>query len=146
MTKNAQQVLEDSAQQIFPDYFPADVPPKESLDAGGVFYRLARNNPPGKACFLNMKEENPKRMKKFQGLQLKCCYGVSMFMDETSLVNVFNKFPEGIGERFIAKGELNPQDGRMLKTGAPDSTHFTIWLCKDARVHEKFTCIREVVR
>ena len=61
-------------------------------------------------------------------------------------MNAFDKFPEGIGERFIAKGTLESADGVMLKTGAPDSTHFTIWIGKDAEIHKKFSCIRGLVK
>ncbi|RLZ47377.1 hypothetical protein EA142_16255 [Citrobacter freundii] len=93
-----------------------------------------------------MRDENPKRMGRFKGLSLKCCYGVSVYTEEQSLVNAFDKFPEGVGERFIAKGTLESADGVMLKTGAPDSTHFTIWIGKDAEIHKKFSCIRGLVK
>lgn len=144
--KSTQKVSTGSNQLVFPDDFPPGVPPNNALDADGTFYRIATANPPGEKCFLNMKEENPKRMKKFKGLALKCCYGVSMFLDETSLLNAFDKFPEGIGERFIAKGSLNAKDGKMLKTGAPDSTHFTIWLYNTVKLHQKFTFVRGVTK
>ncbi len=135
-----------SALVTFPDYFPSGVPPKEAIDASGEFYRLTKAKPPGKDCFLNMRDENPKRMGRFKGLPLKCCYGVSVYTEEQSLINAFDKFPEGIGERFIAKGTLESADGVMLKTGAPDSTHFTIWIGKDVEIHKKFSCIRGLVK
>ena len=146
MSKTSQQTATQSAQVTFPDYFPSGVPPKEAIDASGEFYRLTKAKPPGKDCFLNMRDENPKRMGRFKGLSLKCCYGVSVYTEEQSLVNAFDKFPEGIGERFIAKGTLEGADGVMLKTGAPDSTHFTIWIGKDAEIHKKFSCIRGLVK
>ncbi|RVR70515.1 hypothetical protein [Citrobacter freundii] len=135
MSKTTQQTVTQSTQVTFPDYFPSGVPPKE-----------AKAKPPGKDCFLNMRDENPKRMGRFKGLSLKCCYGVSVYTEEQSLVNAFDKFPEGVGERFIAKGTLESADGVMLKTGAPDSTHFTIWIGKDAEIHKKFSCIRGLVK
>lgn len=146
MSKTTQQTATQSAQVTFPDYFPSGVPPKEAIDASGEFYRLTKAKPPGKDCFLNMRDENPKRMGRFKGLSLKCCYGVSVYTEEQSLLNAFDKFPEGIGERFIAKGTLESADGVMLKTGAPDSTHFTIWIGKDAEIHKKFSCIRGLVK
>lgn len=146
MSKTTQQTATQSAQVTFPDYFPSGVPPKEAIDASGEFYRLTKAKPPGKDCFLNMRDENPKRMGRFKGLSLKCCYGVSVYTEEQSLVNAFDKFPEGIGERFIAKGTLESADAVMLKTGAPDSTHFTIWIGKDAEIHKKFSCIRGLVK
>ncbi|AUU26440.1 MULTISPECIES: hypothetical protein [Citrobacter freundii complex] len=146
MSKTTQQTVTQSTQVTFPDYFPSGVPPKEAIDASGEFYRLTKAKPPGKDCFLNMRDENPKRMGRFKGLSLKCCYGVSVYTEEQSLVNAFDKFPEGVGERFIAKGTLESADGVMLKTGAPDSTHFTIWIGKDAEIHKKFSCIRGLVK
>ncbi|QGJ40959.1 hypothetical protein E4179_11895 [Citrobacter freundii] len=146
MSKTTQQTVKQSTLVTFPDYFPSGVPPKEAIDASGEFYRLTKAKPPGKDCFLNMRDENPKRMGRFKGLSLKCCYGVSVYTEEQSLVNAFDKFPEGVGERFIAKGTLESADGVMLKTGAPDSTHFTIWIGKDAEIHKKFSCIRGLVK
>lgn len=69
-----------------------------------------------------------------------------MYTEEQSLINAFDKFPEGVGERFIAKGTLDAADGAMMKTGAPDSTHYTIWLSTDAEIHKKFSCIRGLVK
>jgi hypothetical protein len=146
MSKNSQPAASQPAQVSFPSYFPSGVPPKEAKEASGEFYRLTRAKPPGKDCFLNMHDENPKRMSRFKGLPLKCCYGVSMYTEEQSLINAFDKFPEGVGERFIAKGTLDTADGAMMKTGAPDSTHYTIWLSTDAEIHQKFSCIRGLVK
>lgn len=146
MTKSTQQTAVLPAQVTFPDYFPSGVPPKEAKEASGEFYRLTKAKPPGKDCFLNMHDENPKRMSRFKGLPRKCCYGVSMYTEEQSLINAFDKFPEGVGERFIAKGTLDATDGAMLKTGAPDSTHFTIWLGVETEIHKKFSCIRGLVK
>jgi len=145
MSQTTHQASKDNNVQLtFPADFPPNTPPKEAVEASGLFFRLTKANPPGELCFLNMKVENPKRLKKYKGLQLKCCYGVSVYTDEKSIVNAFDKFPEGVGEKFIAKGQFAANDGRMLKTGAPDSTHYTVWLYNEAKVHSKFTCIRRM--
>ncbi|EQC3935353.1 TPA: hypothetical protein QHP21_000677 [Klebsiella pneumoniae subsp. pneumoniae] len=144
MTQITQQTTTKKKSLTFPADFPSGTPPKEAQDASGVFFRLTKANPPGDQCFLNMKDENPKRLKKFTGHKLKCCYGVSVYTDENSIVNAFNKFPDGIGERFIAQGEFAANDGVMLKTGAPDSTHYTIWLYNESQVHAKFVCVRRL--
>ncbi|HCR3470616.1 hypothetical protein ONR69_08305 [Proteus mirabilis] len=127
---------------VFPDYYPKDAPPNNAVEAEGVFYRLVKKNPPSSHCFDDMYTENPKRMKRFKGFKLICCYGTSLYTDETSVLNAFDKFPEGAGNRFLAKGKLEPQDGKMLKTGAPDTTHFTVWFVKDSEVHKRFSCLR----
>lgn len=121
MTDNTQQAMVKSSEVTFPSYYPRGVPPKDARDAEGEFYRLVKTEPPSDGCFKNMYETNQKRMKKFNGLALKCCYGISVFTEETSLVNAFNKFPEGTGQQYIARGTVDSDDGKMLKTGAPDS-------------------------
>lgn len=130
----------------FPDYYPKNVPPDNAIDANGVFFRLVKNDPASLHCFDDMYTENPKRLKRFTGIKLKCCYGTSLYSDEKSVLNAFEKFPEGVGTRHVAKGELNPSDGKMLKTGAPDTTHYTLWFVKDHQVHKKFSCIKEVTK
>lgn len=127
---------------VFPDYYPKNVPPKTALDANGVFYRLVKHNPPTPKCFDNMYLADPNRLKRYKGVKLTYCYGTSLYTDESSLDNAFNKFPEGVGDRFVAKGELSPCDGKMLKTGAPDTTHYTVWLVDNHKVHKHFSCIR----
>lgn len=146
MAQTSQQTAKKKTVHSFPTDFPPGTPPKEACDASGVFFRLTKANPPGEQCFLNMKQENPKRMKRYQGLALKCCYGVSVYTDETSIVNAFGKFPDGVGERFIATGQFAANDGLMMKTGAPDSTHYTIWLYNEAKVYTKFNCIRRMYK
>ena len=146
MTQTSQQAAKTTTNLTFPEDFPSGTPPKEAKDASGLFFRLTKANPPGENCFLSMKVENPKRLKKYTGNALKCCYGVSVYTDETSIVNAFGKFPDGVGERFVAKGRFAANDGVMLKTGAPDSTHYTIWLYNEAKVHAKFVCIRRLFK
>ncbi|EMN0343780.1 hypothetical protein ACOJ84_003864 [Morganella morganii] len=130
----------------FPDYYPKNVPPSNATEANGVFFRLVKQNPASLHCFDDMYTENPNRLKRFKGISLTYCYGTSLYSDEKSVTNAFDKFPEGVGTRFVAKGELSPGDGKMLKTGAPDTTHYTIWFVKDHQVHKKFSCIREVTK
>lgn len=146
MANNTQRAIVESSEITFPNYYPRGVPPRECKDAEGEFFRIVKSKPPSSGCFKNMYETNRKRMQKFQGMPLKCCYGVSVYTEETSLINAFNKFPEGSGLHYIAKGMVEHDDGKMLKTGAPDSTHYTLWLREGNETHTKFACIRELIK
>ncbi|MDR0219364.1 MAG: hypothetical protein LBI71_10915 [Enterobacteriaceae bacterium] len=146
MANNTQKVIIEPLEIIFPSYYPHGVPPREAQDAEGTFFRIAKSSPPTIYCFKSMYESNPKRLKKFNGLNLKCCYGISVFTDEISLVNAFEKFPQGTEDSYIAKGVVDRTDGKMLKTGNPDSTHYTLWLGEDTKIHKKFSCIRGLVK
>ncbi|HHQ4313680.1 TPA: hypothetical protein ACSP7Z_004362 [Serratia fonticola] len=140
MTDNTQAVV-NIEEGEYPDFYPSNVPPKEAKDAEGVFFRIVKKNPPQNECFASMFEEKPKRLKKFSGLKLKCCYGVSVYTEENAVVNAFDKFPEGTGQRYVAKGTVSAEDGKMMKTCA-DPFHHTLWLKINAQLHEKFSCTR----
>lgn len=142
MTDNVQTSLDtDNIEWL--SFYPRGVPPKESKAADGLFYRIAMNNPPQKGCFLSMYESNPKRMKKYKGFQIKCCYGVSVYTEESALLNAFDKFPEGSGVFYISKGYVSAEDGNMMKT-CSDPAHHTIWLRKENKIYEKFSCDRGI--
>lgn len=140
MTENTETITSEETSQ-FPEFYPSKVPPKEAKDAEGEFFRIVKNDPPQKGCFASMYEDKPKRLKKFSGLSLKCCYGVSVYTDESAVVNAFDKFPEGTGQRYVAKGTVCAEDGKMMKTFT-DPFHHTLWLRQGTQIHEKFSCTR----
>ncbi|HDL7630543.1 hypothetical protein [Yersinia enterocolitica] len=121
-------------------FYPRGVPPTESKDADGEFYRIVKDKPPTTQCFKSMFETKPKRLQKFKGLDLKCAYGVSVYSEEGALINAFEKFPEGAGDFFIARGCICPDDGKIMKTFS-DPAHYTLWLRKGHEIHNKFSCI-----
>lgn len=134
--KDAQAKIKDDVGEWLP-FYPKGVPPKEALDAEGEFFRLAKSKPPEPKCFQSMFEEKPKRLKKFSGSSLKCCYGVSLYSKEESVVNAFDKFPEGAGDFYIAKGSLRAEHGKLMKTFS-DPAHYTLWLKLENNIHKDF--------
>ncbi|MBH3136416.1 hypothetical protein I5M99_06185 [Serratia marcescens] len=140
MTDKKQEEV-NQANNEYPNYFPENVPPKEAKDAEGEFFRIVKSNPPQQGCFLSMYKEKPNRLKKFSGLKLKCCYGVSVYTEESAVVNAFDKFPEGTGQRYVAKGTVCAENGKMMKTFS-DPFHHTLWLKLNSQIHEVFSCTR----
>lgn len=138
MSELATEVEEGS----WPTFYPKGVPPKSAEDAQGEFYRLVRVDPPTPDCFLSTHEENPHRYKKCQGEALQCVYETSFFADVNGAANAKAKFPAVLGDRIVAKGEVQPFMGKMKKTFS-DPAHFTIWLRVDSSIHEYFACLGE---
>lgn len=135
---------EENVSQVnseYPNYFPPNVPPKEAMDAEGEFFRIVKNNPPQEGCFSNMYIDNRKRLKKFSGLKLMCCYGVSVYSEESAVVNAFDKFPEATDQRYVAKGTVCAENGKMMKTFS-DPFHHTLWVKLNSKIHEVFSCTR----
>ncbi|KKI42924.1 hypothetical protein [Hafnia alvei] len=131
----------ESKEMVFLSFYPKGVPPKESKNAEGEFFRIVKEKPPAGGCFKSMFEEKPKRLKKFHGFDLKCCYGISVYSNEAAVVNAFDKFPEGAGQFYVAQGTVCPEDGRMMKTFS-DPAHHTLWLREGHDIHKKFSCTR----
>ncbi|WP_324700714.1 hypothetical protein U9K49_05805 [Pantoea agglomerans] len=129
----------------YPSYFPRHVPPSKAVDANGTFFRIVKTDPPSSECFKNMYESDYERLKKFKGLELKCCYGVSVYRDEEPIVNAFAKFPEGSDFQYLAKGEVKHTDGKMLKTGESNHNHYTVWLVEGCEIYNRFNCIRSLI-
>ncbi|HGY4507661.1 TPA: hypothetical protein ACNVCB_001600 [Klebsiella pneumoniae] len=138
MSEAAAEVFQDA----WPEFFPKGVPPKTAEDAEGEFFRLVRVSPPTAQCFLSTHEEYPNRHKKCKGEALICVFGTSFFSEMRGANDAKAKFPEALGNRLVAKGQVTPLMGVMKKTFA-DPAHYTIWLRTNSQIHEHFECVGE---
>ena len=138
MSEAAAEVFQDA----WPEFFPKCVPPKSAEDAEGEFFRLVRVSPPSAQCFLSTHEEYPNRHKKCKGEALICVFGTSFFSEMRGANDAKAKFPEALGDRMVAKGQVTPLMGAMKKTFA-DPAHYTIWLKTNSHIHEHFECVGE---
>ncbi|MBS9797467.1 hypothetical protein [Klebsiella pneumoniae] len=138
MSEAAAEVFQDA----WPEFFPKGVPPKTAEDAEGEFFRLVRVSPPTAHCFLSTHEEYPNRHKKCKGEALICVFGTSFFSEMRGANDAKAKFPEALGNRLVAKGQITPLMGVMKKTFA-DPAHYTIWLRTNSHIHEHFECVGE---
>lgn len=134
---------EDVNEDTWPDFYPVGVPPKSAEEAHGEFFRLVRSDPPTPHCFLSTHEEYPNRYKKCRGEALQCVYGTSFYSNIQGASDTKAKFPEALGDRLIAKGEVMSFMGVMKKTFL-DPAHYTLWLRKNSLIHEHFICTGDV--
>lgn len=130
----------------WPDFYPDDLslPPSDADDANGVFFRLVNSEPPKPTCFLSTHEEQPNRhikyRKKGDTFNLENVYGTSFFDCKDGAEIVRYKFPDALGEKIIARGNLEPSFGKM-RQHPNGSSHFTVWLRHMISLHQSFTVI-----
>tara|TARA_Y100001968_G_scaffold331641_1_gene386956 strand:- start:1456 stop:1863 length:408 start_codon:yes stop_codon:yes gene_type:complete len=122
---------------IWPDFFPSDVPPSASEPTSGISFRLVDNDPPIRKDFESTYEENPSRLKVDSSqLDRDCCYGTSQFKDINDIRKKKRLFPK-LRAKLIAVGELEPSMGKMMDTYKP--SHHTIWYFSSAQPQLYFT-------
>lgn len=119
----------------------AIIPPKDAILAAGSFYRLVNTCAPQSSCFQSTHEEQPNRYKRLNGDDRVNVFGASFFDNRESAVHVRAAFPEMLGEKIIAFGELKNYMGEMKKTRGP--SHYTVWLRLDTDIHEHFNCVED---
>lgn len=62
----------------WPEYFPANTPPEDSVPTSGLSFRLVNNNPPQKSDFISTHEEFKNRTYKTTSDFINAC-GTSHF-------------------------------------------------------------------
>ena len=122
----------------WPNFYPAGVPPLDATDTTGTFYRLVKVLPPQPDCFLSTHEEQPNRHKNPHLSQEDKInvYGASFYDTHSAAASVKEKFANVLGNRLVAKGELQTYMGKMKKTRGP--SHFTMWLKVGCGIHNHF--------
>jgi hypothetical protein len=122
----------------WPDYYPPGVPPLDAVDTQGVFFRLVKVLPPQRDCFASTHEEYPNRHRnpRLSDDDKKNVYGASFFDTHMAAADAKEKFPNTLGDRLVAQGELKGFMGKMKKTRGP--SHYTMWLKVDCGIHNHF--------
>lgn len=123
----------------WPDFYPADLdlPPSDAIDTSGLLFRLVLQLPPTPECFMSTHEESPHRHKKLSGEKLECVYGTSFYSQREYALETKEKFPDALGHRILASGQMTPQVGKMKQTFWPG--HYTVWIRKDMSPHNNFS-------
>lgn len=105
----------------WPDHFPDDCPPPESIDANGhTVYRLVGSNPPTKTDFRSYYDKG-----RAEGCQAR---GLSVFLDRASAQRLMEIVP-AMRERQIARADLGPGMGRIARTPSGRfERHHTLWV------------------
>lgn len=132
----------------WPSFYPEDItlPPTDSIDTDGIFFRLVVTDPPQENCFLTTHEEQPERHMQFRKRQdltgLQNVYGMSFFNEEAGAIGARDRFPDALGHRLVAKGGLEPFMGKMRQY-PNNSSHFTMWIRNLLSPYRAFTVIEE---
>lgn len=124
----------------WPAFYPTNIvlPPNDSVCCVGNFFRLVFTSPPQSSCFQSTHEEYPSRHKKCRGERLQNVYGTSFFDNQDQAIETREKFPEALGTRIVAQGDLTAAMGKMKQTFNPG--HFTVWIKRDAAPVNEFSC------
>ena len=112
----------------WPADFPEDCPPEQAAPADGTYYRIVRNDPPDASDFVSVYHLNRRRAERAirRGERTQCeTVGLSVYADRNDAVECAISF-KGIGDK-IARVDLSPEAGKMLKTDGGYPSHYTWW-------------------
>lgn len=113
---------------IWPRDFPTDCPPEEAARAEGVYYRLAKNNPPEQSDFESLYSTNHARAERIarEGGNKCQTMGLSVYTKFDHAVHRA-KAPGKIG-RNIVRLVLTRGPARVAPTGGGFDSHHTLWV------------------
>lgn len=128
----------------WPEFYPSDMelPPKDSVPAEGVVYRLVNNCPPTKPDFKTTHEDSPNRHKKFknQPQVLEMIYATSFWLEEAEAREKLTLAPVRKKYSKVAKGSLMASDGKMRIS--KKEKHVSVWFRNSAEPQQHFSCIK----
>ncbi|MCH8262728.1 MAG: hypothetical protein IIA77_06730 [Proteobacteria bacterium] len=113
----------------WPDNYPEEVPPEDSIPAKGIAYRFVKKIPPDENDFLMSREEVPDRNLETE-IDIARSYGVSLFTKPEALEKKRRYHPLSK----IVFGTLVPELGKMSKKPSRRK-HFTLWKCCNSKPH-----------
>ena len=105
----------------FPAHFPAQCPPGTSFDATGELFRFVDHKPPEASDFVS----NHLLGKKYEKAKHCQACGLSILTCEAD-VQLFLKAVPYFRKKFVAKGTVSPDWGKMEQTGR--APHHTWWV------------------
>ncbi len=115
--------MERTAELEWPDFYPENCPPVEAEPASGTVYRLVEHDPPQKEDFLSTWEEFPGRFSEPTTINS----GVSVCTDLQDIDRLKKRYGH-LRNRKTAKGELNPQLGKIQRSQGFTNSHVTWWI------------------
>lgn len=109
----------------WPDDFPKNCPPDESIHSEDCFYRLVDSIPPTSDDFLRSRDEPAHKDKDLSGDTLVCSYGTSIFTDQKDAFKTRKKYKRAMSKKRVAKGFIDQSLGKVKQTFTP--SHHTAW-------------------
>ena len=136
-------LMEDTKDSL-PDFYPDDLvlPPEDSVETNGTFYRLVKTVPPSANCFRSTHEDQPRKHLRCTSIEEKeAVYGTTFWSNRDSLARLKDTLAEAFKDRIMVSGVLAPTMGMMKKT--LEEYHYTVWLKKNSNVHTVFDEVKE---
>ncbi len=121
----------------WPEHFPENCPPANSIEAGGTVHRFVRNNPPENNDFRSNRLLHPQQ--DFGENICQAC-GLSVYRDKNDLIRKLRRLPAK-RKCHIATGNLNPDTGKILPTPTQGDSHNTWWVPIGIRAEDYFSVI-----
>lgn len=125
----------------FPEWFPEDCPPGDSVETSGTIYRFVSSNPVGPNDFLSYHETGERP----NSSPCQHC-GLSVFrrLDDVRglLRHLWKTYPGKSYGPHIVKRDLVPTDGRIKATGTRG--HHTWWAYEGIERHASFEYVEAV--
>jgi hypothetical protein len=111
---------------LWPDYYPDDVPPNEAVDTFGLVYRIVKEVPPTPEDFASTFETHSRQADDFGDSLWQAC-GTSFHTHIDGSEATRKRF-KALRKRKIVSGELVSELGRMMDTPSRTSQcHVTVW-------------------
>jgi len=117
---------------IFPDDWPSGCPPHDAVDPNGDFFACHKESPASADDFKTAAE---------RGLHASrdACQrrGLSVCQTIDDAREIIRRFPRAF--RFVSKGALAAEHGKIKRTDGPVFSHHTFWKCRTLTFHQLFT-------
>lgn len=142
---NSVKIANPSEAGVWPDCFAniGGVPPEDAYPPTGDFYRITNKQKPTRKCLASDYDKDPDLLDMRSGLQLTCSYGVSVQNTIEGARLTLGRFKNATQRRFIAKGSLSCEVGRIKQTFQAEY-HHTLWTFKGVEIHKYFSCVEVV--
>ena len=112
----------------WPADFPADCPPGEAADADGIYYRIAKNDPPEPSDFESLYHVDYDRAEQAVSRGKTTCetMGLSVYTEMDHAIQCAGKY-RNLGKK-IVQLNLTQGSGRAALTSGTFDSHHTLWV------------------
>jgi len=117
---------------IFPDDWPLGCPPPDAVDPNGDFFACHKENPPSADDFKTAAEKGLHADR--DPCQRR---GLSVCRTADDAREVMRRFPRAF--RYVSKGVVGAEHGKVKKTAGPVPSHHTFWKCQTLTFQQLLT-------
>lgn len=126
----------------WPNYYPENCPPDDAEKPSGLVFRFTYKAKSSRADFKPYHREGKEWKNDCQTCQ--AC-GISVYTDLNEVLRVQKRTPAA-RNKFIARYEVNENDGLIKNTPGNSPNHHTWWIVEGNQVWERFENIAPPLR